>query len=546
MSGPDKSKGFLKALSDKWKQYNHVAPTTIANWEKQANNESNKDLLKEAFYNSNQNVLENFKQSLEISRKSGDRVAEQTTLNDIGKVCQEWRQYALALTYFNQALLISREVRDRAGEETTLNNVARVYYLQKQDDQALQYYNQVLEINRETGDRTGEGTTLNNIGYIYKSHGQYDQALKSYSQVLEINRETGDREGENFTLYIIGTIYHRLGRYDQALKSYNQILEIYRETGKRERVKAMLYLIGTIYESLGQPDQASNYFKDALVRDPEIVNKQLDQSILKIIESIPKKSSIQLDEIETPNLEEIKQMLERLKALDQQFRVFGAQSHQYKSYPLLGDEIKRFEVELGVRLPDDYRQFLQEIGCGAGPYYGLFSPNESLGELMGDHGEQPTWPPKPGQPFPISPEYVEECYREKGEGRGVGFQAFWPANGCIPICHEGCIGWHYLVTAGDLLGSVLSRSAPLFDDYYPLQEDWYPPSQPPGIFLPQVAEPIWSAHSCLPTFLEWYSAWLRQCLSDFEDLDREGKKPYPKWKSRPGWVEKKNISGFEQ
>jgi hypothetical protein len=92
-----------------------------------------------------------------------------------------------------------------------------------------------------------------------------------------------------------------------------------------------------------------------------------------------------MDETELPSLEEIKQMLERLKALDRQLQVFGAQIHQYKSHPLSDIELELLEAGLGVRLPADYRQFLHEIGYGAGPYYGLYSPNEVFRDLREEH-----------------------------------------------------------------------------------------------------------------------------------------------------------------
>jgi hypothetical protein len=229
-----------------------------------------------------------------------------------------------------------------------------------------------------------------------------------------------------------------------------------------------------------------------------------------------------MDERETPHLEEIRYMLKLLKDLDKKLLVFGSETHQYKSYPQSNDEIESFESKLGIRLPEDYRQFLQEIGYGAGPYYGLYSLERSLSVLLSDQGEQETWPPKPSQPFPISRKYAEEQFRLMSEKKAVVFNIFWPADGCIPICHEGCSGWHYLVTAGDLVGTVWSRSTPVWNPYHPIDEDWTIAPQPSsGLLYSYIYAPLWhTPRSPIPTFLDWYRTWLDQCLSDFEELKR--------------------------
>src|SRR5262245_48952774 len=73
------------------------------------------------------------------------------------------------------------------------------------------------------------------------------------------------------------------------------------------------------------------------------------------------------------------QDLKRVWANGSSFGIFGEDSHRYELHkPLLEEEVLGFEGEHGVRLPDDYRQFLTRVGNGgAGPYYGLFR----LGEM---------------------------------------------------------------------------------------------------------------------------------------------------------------------
>src|SRR4051794_12354995 len=69
-------------------------------------------------------------------------------------------------------------------------------------------------------------------------------------------------------------------------------------------------------------------------------------------------------------------VLQKLADLDRRDRrrcVFGASSHQYRlNPPLPVAVIQAFEVRHRVRLPEDYRLFITEIGNGgAGPYCGL-------------------------------------------------------------------------------------------------------------------------------------------------------------------------------
>jgi len=244
-----------------------------------------------------------------------------------------------------------------------------------------------------------------------------------------------------------------------------------------------------------------------------------------------------MDERETPTLEKIKHKLDRLKALDRRLQVFGAVLHQYKSYPLPPDEILNLEEKLGVRLPEDYRRFLQEIGYGVGPYFGLFSPKEILSELFEEDcgGKSSAWPPKPGQAFPVSQTYIEDCIRKKDKP-WVKFLVSWPTKGCIPICHEGDIGWHYLVTAGELIGTVVSRCSAEFSPYYILEEDWSLVPFPPSVLdlHSPSAEPMWGSGVLhLPTFFDWYNAWLDLSISDFGFIKKTVNSAWQKYIAKP-------------
>ena len=65
--------------------------------------------------------------------------------------------------------------------------------------------------------------------------------------------------------------------------------------------------------------------------------------------------------------------LERLRKADVRLMTFGSSHHRYRTTPVPLEEIERFEQENGIELPSELREILHYIGCGAGPYYGLYT-----------------------------------------------------------------------------------------------------------------------------------------------------------------------------
>ncbi len=228
------------------------------------------------------------------------------------------------------------------------------------------------------------------------------------------------------------------------------------------------------------------------------------------------------EKTEIPSLEEIYRKLNHLRTLDKRYQVFGAYSHQYKSIHLSESKIRAVEAELGVRLPEEYRRFLQVIGYGAGPYYGLYGPDEILSDLRalknGSYGESIRIQ-EASKPFPITPAQADVCYRTMSEGRRASIEVDWPTDGYIPICNEGCTFLTCLVTAGELVGTLWSYAMYESDFNRSFPIDWNLAPLPPGITSVHnfSDEPLWhQALSASPTFLEWYNAWLDQCLEDLE------------------------------
>lgn len=195
-------------------------------------------------------------------------------------------------------------------------------------------------------------------------------------------------------------------------------------------------------------------------------------------------------------------LLSDLERKDRRRSVFGSAAHDYKlNPPIPVSTIEEFEALHGIRLPDDYRHFVTEIGNGgAGPYYGLFPFGQvedgrswEEGDLIGDVS----------QPFPhveawnlpvsfwdqepdVSPEMPpEEQHRLVEAWDKVEQEHYFNSaimNGAIPICHLGCGLWQWLVVNGEQKGFVWDDSRSDHGGISPLRDesgrqmafsDWY-------------------------------------------------------------------------
>ena len=142
-----------------------------------------------------------------------------------------------------------------------------------------------------------------------------------------------------------------------------------------------------------------------------------------------------------PNARSLAARIERLAGIEGARYVFGASHHHWRlGPPWSPEELQAFERKRRVELPDDYRQWLLDIGrSGAGPGYGLFEPGLwNLGGPTDRHWDGRQFGPL-ATPFP---------YDAPGPRRPRAMP------GAFPICQFGCAIVGLLVTAGPQRGRI--------------------------------------------------------------------------------------------
>lgn len=191
-----------------------------------------------------------------------------------------------------------------------------------------------------------------------------------------------------------------------------------------------------------------------------------------------------------PWVKRILKLLEQARAKDPDFARFGAYSHQYKlAAPASEEAIRKFEEQQGVRLPEEYRDFLTFIGNGgAGPYYGLYGLKALEDDLSDSRGLR--WCRSLEEPV-IYPKMSEEEWDRNvnPESRRKG-EKVYPYTGVLPIGTQGCTLMTGLMLTGPYRGQVV---------YY--DNDFCGPP----FFVREKG------------FRSWYERWLREVIAGYND-----------------------------
>jgi hypothetical protein len=201
----------------------------------------------------------------------------------------------------------------------------------------------------------------------------------------------------------------------------------------------------------------------------------------------------------------IRESLGRLRAADSS--EFGADSHRFLlNKPLTEAVISAFETLHRVRLPEEYRAFLTEVGNGgAGPCYGVFP----LG-MMDSGFEFAPWQEEGdfvgvlSKPFPFETEWNDLSGMPSDDLLERDEAGYWASldefdkyywgnsfmNGAIPICHEGCALRIWLVVTGPQAGCLWHDGRADRAGLAPLRLD----------------------NGNEATFASWYEGWLDKAL----------------------------------
>jgi hypothetical protein len=204
------------------------------------------------------------------------------------------------------------------------------------------------------------------------------------------------------------------------------------------------------------------------------------------------------------------EQIEALRKLDVRRSSFGAPSHRFHTRPITLNEVFVFEESCGIDLPKDYREYLLDVGFGAGPYHGLLTfrrISEELEQIYATYDEEYGGHQLPADDFGLESTIADALDR----GLPLKFPAPVSSGGFIPVCEQGCEFLAVLVTTGKFRGRVFDTT-----DFAIYRSLWSAPKSPPGVVERGQSSAADDKMPPLPSFTEWAEAWIRCCSRDLK------------------------------
>lgn len=196
-----------------------------------------------------------------------------TTLNKLGNLCYEMKDFAAAMKHYLRGLDVERRVLPANHPHTiiTLTNIAHIHKQLGEHQQALVAYQNVgkMQVSTFGSESLNVAETLSSIGLMQYHLRDYESSFESYQEALRIRRQCyghDDHPDIASTLNSVGLVLFKQDLFDLAKKCFTESLRIrVKILGKNHRDVAILwYNIATIHFETGEDDRAIEMYKETL------------------------------------------------------------------------------------------------------------------------------------------------------------------------------------------------------------------------------------------------------------------------------------------
>ena len=206
---------------------------------------------------------------LTLAKSTGDKYAEMTTYNTLGRYHLDNYSFLKAIEYHKSYLDIAERSDNSLQLIKALNTLANDYNYIYALNESSEYYFKALaqfgkiEENSDKITQSEKAVTLNGLGIIYLQSDQPDEAMTYFKESLNINNRHKNIEGEAINHLNIGSVFKQQMQYDSANYYFSKSLDNNIKINSVSGISKCFEHIGNLHMTMGDNESASVYLESA-------------------------------------------------------------------------------------------------------------------------------------------------------------------------------------------------------------------------------------------------------------------------------------------
>jgi predicted ATPase/class 3 adenylate cyclase/Tfp pilus assembly protein PilF len=198
-------------------------------------------------------------ESLEISRKLGDKQGVATVINNLGWIAAQLGELDAAEKLSQESLALHTELGDKRGRAVAFNNLAWAAYAQSEFALAYSLQEKNLSLRQEIGDERGVAFAMGWLAWVEIVLGNHDKAASLLDSAIRKLQELGDNMIMGFAMWILAQMAIDQGDYARAAKLMEENPALL-----KERDPHMLSLLALVKQHDGDEQQAQALLEESI------------------------------------------------------------------------------------------------------------------------------------------------------------------------------------------------------------------------------------------------------------------------------------------
>ena len=197
-----------------------------------------------------------FTESIEASRKWGNKTLEANNNNNLGTIAKIKGDYSSSISFYKSAHLLLDSLNDKKGLSVAASNISGVYYLLEETDKAIDYLKESLTLKLQLNDSISLINDYQLLGNIYYELIEYDSSKYYYQKCIDMSKSVND-------LKSLGLAYNSLGEITMNENNYKQAFIFFSKALYYSRLKNDVKNVSDIYDNLGSLNFYSGRLSEA-------------------------------------------------------------------------------------------------------------------------------------------------------------------------------------------------------------------------------------------------------------------------------------------